>query len=201
MGKARKPAKRKLRHKTTAPSLSAQEIKFVHLLLGRELHTPRKSITECYLEAGFPAKGSHHSTDVTAHRVLKRRGVREYYRKRQDQLAKRAMVTPEMLIAVAMNVVLADRRKFFNDRGELLLPHEWPDDLEAVVEDYDMDTVSEIEGDVIRNRPFLKKLKTCSRMQALFKLMEATGVVGPNAAPPPAEKTTVVFEGADPGDL
>lgn len=205
MAKARKPKPRKRgKHKTQKPDLTRQDVKFAQLLFDRDLSVPRKSVAACYLEAGFPARETEDATIQAASRRVRNRQFREYYRRHQRHAMEEAMLTSAELVATLANIMRADRRRLFGPGGDVLPPDQWPDDVAAVVEDFDFDTVSELTGEAgaeLRQKVYLKKVKTYSVLAAAVKLMEVMRMVGSDAAGPPVERKPLVVNGADTNKL
>lgn len=195
---AKGKAKRRLRHKTDGPDLSALDIRFAQLLFDRDLGDTRKSVLDCYIEAGFPRRESDAATVAAAHRRVKNRKFREYFRRHQQHAAEAAQLTSAELLATVANYMRADRRKLFGKDGTILLPDQWPADVAAVVEDVAQDTVSEVVGDDVKVRVFVKRVRTVSKLQAAVKLMEALGILGPDAGKDTgAEHKPLVVQGPD----
>lgn len=171
---------RRRKHKTHRPPLSAREIRFCQRLMETE-----ESQHDAYLAVGFPAKDTRRATEQAAHRLVKKRVVREYLRKLQDHAAEAAKVTVEELAAVMAGIVRADRRKLYDRHGTILPPDQWPDDVAATVEQVESEEVFEpVPGEKgkRRLRGYVRKVKTASRVAAATKLMEWKRMLG-------AEKT------------
>ncbi len=208
MAKARKPAdktpkkakKPRGTHRTAAPDLSRQEIKFAQLLFDRHGTFPKKTMIQCFLEAGFPPKATDNATHVAAFRVVRKANFRQYYRSYQNRCALAAMATSTELLGDLINMVRADRRKLFGPDGSMLPPEEWPDDVAATVDDIAQDTVSEVDGTDIKQKVFVKRVKTVSRLAALVKALECIGALDPENVGK-AEQKPLVVKGADPEKL
>lgn len=109
--------------------------------------------------------------------------------------AKRTAVTSDRILQETARLAFSDARKLFNERGELLHPSEWPDDVAASVAQMDMqlDRVSqdtdteEFDGDgkqisrtrvttVLKSETYTKKIKFWDKNSALEKLFKHMGL-------------------------
>lgn len=171
---AESPEPKRRRHKTDPPPLSAREIRFC------QIWVETGNGTRSYIDAGFP-HGSENSAKVMALRLLRKVTIREYIRTLQQHASEAAKVTVEELAAAMAGIVRADRRRLYDRRGRILLPHEWPDDVAATVEQVDSDELFEpVPGAKGKKRlkGYTRKVKTASRVAAAAKLMEWKRMTG-----------------------
>lgn len=189
-------------HKTHGPILSAREIRFCQLLVTEDL-----SQHDAYVKAGLPAKETRRATEQAAHRLVKKRVVREYLRHLQRVASEAARVTTEEIAAGIANIATADRRKVWKG-GRLLPPDQWPDDVAATVEAIEAEELYEpVPGAKGQRRikSRVNKVKTASRLAAWSKLAEWKGMTGADrqdagkAAPDPLTVSEDTEPEATPG--
>lgn len=186
-------------HKTDAPPLSARDVRFC------QLWVETGNATRSYIDAGYP-HANENSAGVLAFKLLRKVKIREYVRELQRYASEAAKVTVEELAAVMAGIVRADRRKLYDAKGRILLPHEWPDDVAATVEQVESEELFEpIPGAKGKKRlkGYTRKVKTASRVAAAAKLMEWKKMLG-SAKSDGANKASdplVIGGDADPGAL
>jgi hypothetical protein len=181
------------KHKTQRPPLSAQDVRFARLLFDRG--ATKKTVPECYLEAGFPAKDTPHATEMAAHRRVKNREFRQFYRDLQDRAADAAQVDANLVVQLLRRIATFDVRQLYDDRGRIRLPHEWSDALAAGVMGVESDELFEYaegEGGGPRRKElagYTRKVKRVPPIEAIKLLAQILRMVGADAdagKPPPA---------------
>lgn len=165
---ADEPSRRK--HKTRAkPPLSAREIRFCQHLM------EHGSQYDAYIAAGLPPKDDRSQADKAASRLVRKREIREFLRHLQHVEEQAARVTVAEVVAAIRAIAFADRRKLYDAKGRIRLPHDWPDDLAAAVEQVESDELFEpVPGAKGRKRlkGHARKVKFTNRLAALSKLAE-----------------------------
>lgn len=109
-----------------APPLTAQQIRFC------QLWVEHGKAVRAYRDAGFEAADDE-VAKKGARRLLNRPEVQAYVNELQQVAADAARVTIELVAQSLFRDGWADRRKLFGPDGEVLPPHEWPDDVAATV--------------------------------------------------------------------
>lgn len=189
------PAPKKRTHKTQRPELSRQDIRFARLLFDRG----KKTIAECYVEAGFPVHASENATNVAAHRKLKNRTFRQFYRQLQDRAADAAQVDANMVTQALKRVAFFDIRTLYDERGRILLPRDWSDATAAGVLGVESEETFEYvdgtdpgTGKKARRKElegYTRKVKRVPPIEALKLLAQILRMIGADAdagKPPPA---------------
>jgi phage terminase small subunit len=157
--------------------LSARDIRFCQLWVERG----RGHAYSCWIDAGFKPRATRNATDNAIHLLLSNPEIKCYCDTLRKHAAEAAKVTIEELAAVMAGIVRADRRKLYDEKGRILLPHEWPDDVAATVEQVESDELFEpIPGAKGKKRlkGYTRKVKTSSRVAAAAKLMEWKRMTG-----------------------
>lgn len=162
--------KRRVKHKTFGPPLSARDIRFCQKIVCDDT-----SVYEAYLAAGFPPKPNRNATDVAAFRLVRNRKIRDYIRELQDYAAEAAKVTIEELAADWRAIKNADMTQLVGKNGEYLHPHKWPKKLAKTIESIELGEVG-----IIRKRMIVKKVKLTSKAAAIAKLAEWKKMIGQN---------------------
>lgn len=182
--------------------LSARDIRFCQLHVERG----RRHAYSCWIDAGFPPRATRNATDQAVRLLLSNPQIVEYCDHLRKVAADAARVTTEEIVAGIRAIATADRRKLHDDKGRILLPHEWPDDLEAAIETIESKELLEpVPGQKGKKRlkGHARKVKFANRLAAWAKLAEIKGLTGASkvetgkAAAPPL----VVGGDADPGNL
>ena len=201
-------AKRK--HKTQRPPLSAQDIRFARLLFDRG--ATKKGVVECYLEAGFPPQGTAEATKSAAYRRAKNRHFRQFYRDLQDRAADSAQVDANVVTQALKRIALFDIRQVFDERGRILLPHQYSAAVAAGIlgveseelfenqTEYDPETKKTVRRKVLVG--YSRKVKRVAPTEALKLLAQILRLVGQDADAGKAAPAPLVVGGeADPGAL
>jgi phage terminase small subunit len=122
-----------------------------------------------YLANGFNARAAYLSAhpDVTlgtagveGHRSLNNPKIREFIKSRLDDIWKPLHMTDNEVLARVAREARSDVRLLFNEQGELLKPHEWPDDIAGVIDAVDMGN---------------GKVKLVPKLQAQRTILEVSG--------------------------
>ena len=193
-------SEQKRKHKTHAPELTAEDVRFAQLLFAsRAGEGQRKSVAQCFTEAGFPARESETATKQAAYRRVKNRYFRHFYRTLQDCAASSAQVTAGVITRALARIALFDIREVFDDRGRIKLPCEWSDAVAAGVLSVESEELFEYETEVdpdtkTRTRRkvlvgYTRKVKRCAPTEALKLLAQILRMIGQDAEgskPPPA---------------
>lgn len=201
------------KHKTQAPPLSAEDVRFAQLLFAARAQAgERKSVTQCYTEAGFPAKDTDAATKQAAHRRVKNRYFRQFYRVLQDAAAASAQVTPNVITRALARIALFDVREVFDERGRIRLPAEWSDAVAAGVLSVEseelfewQDERDEESGKKVRRKVLIgysRKVKRVPPTEALKLLAQVLRMIGQDADAGKAAPAPLVVGGeADPNKL
>ena len=194
------------RHKTQRPPLTAQDVKFARLLFDRA--ATKKTVPECYLEAGFPPKGSPEATSQAAHRRVKNRHFRQFCRDLQDRAAESAQVDANLVLQLLRRIATFDVRQLYDDRGRIKLPREWSDAIAAGVMGVESDELFEYvddeDGGPRRKElsGYTRKVKRVPPLEAIRLIAQILRLVGQDAdAGKPAPAPLVVGGEANPEAL
>lgn len=197
------PPKRPIR-KSGKPLLTAQDIQFAQLLFNRKVS--KKSVVQCFLDAGFPASDTEASTTAAAHRRVKNRQFLAYYRRLEQRAADRAQLDADMVVQGLMRIAFANRADLFDEKGRLLPKSQWPADVAATVESVENEelyqTVSE-KGQPKRRElvGYTRKIKTAPRTEALKLLAQIVHLIGKETDAGQQRGGPLVINGADPDKL
>jgi hypothetical protein len=178
--------KRKLRHKTEPPPLTARQIRFCQLWI------EKGNAYQCYLEAGCPLGINRNATDQIVKRLVRKRQIREYCRHLQQVAATAAEMTIEEIAAGIAAIARADRRGVMTPAGKALPPGKWPADVVATIESFEFAE----GGTPTKKTMYLKKIKTASRMAAFTKLAEWRGMTKPEGGPTAQDIAGELLRGA-----
>lgn len=195
-------------HKTRRPDLTVEDVKFAQLLFAARAQPGglRASVAQCYLDAGFPAHPTENATKQAAHRRVKNRYFRQFYRVLQDSAAASAQVTPNIVTQALARIALFDIRQVFDERGCIRLPHEYSDAVVAGIasveteELYEWQMVVDPEtGALTRQRVlvgYTRKVKRVPPTEALKILAQILRLIGPDGASVAGagEKNSTVLE-------
>jgi len=113
-------------------------------ILWKKHHLTEQQFTfaETYLRNGGNARQAyieHHpnsnltTAGVEAYRILNNRRVRNYLAARTDKQARAQQMTADQALARLAGIALFDVRDLFDETGELIKPHLWPDSIRSVV--------------------------------------------------------------------
>jgi phage terminase small subunit len=192
----------KRRHKTQKPPLSEQMIRFARLVFARHGQRPAKTLLACYLEAGFPPCETDAATHTAAHRLVKNRHFREFYRVLQQRAADVAMLDSAEVIQALRRIATADRTDIMDEHGRVLPKSEWPADVRGAIEGIENEEIYEVvsqKGQPKRRelRGYVRKVKTARRTEALKLLAQILRMIGQDAdaaKPPASDKNAAVLE-------
>ncbi|WP_157469338.1 terminase small subunit [Gemmata sp. SH-PL17] len=179
------PTKRQRRHKRKPP-LSATEVRFCVLWVDK------KNATQCYIDAGFPEKPNRVATAKAASELLKKPDISAFIRNLQTAAADAAKATIEVIAQGLARSANKDLRKLYDANGCIKPPHEWPDELAAVIEGVETEELYEwVErphpdtGKMARAREligYVRKVKTTNRTEAQKTLAAWRRMIGTDAA-------------------
>lgn len=197
-------------HKTQAPQLTAEDVNFArNLFQARSQTGVRSSVVRCYLDAGFPDRGSEAANRMAAHRRVKKREFRELYRQMQQRAADAAQVDLNRIVQALARIAFGNRKDLFDEHGQLLPIDQWPESVQGVVDGVENEEIwgtVPVEGEPRGRRMptgVVRKIRFCARMDALRLLCQLLRLVGPDAAD--ANQTAyppmVIYGGANPGNL
>ena len=168
---ADKEPKRRRSHRSHP--LSAKHIRFCQKVVAGELSHYDAFVSE------FGERASPNATHQAASHLLSKAKFKEYIGKLLDIASLAAETTTEEIFANIARIAKADRRKLFKD-GQPLSLDKLPDDIEPIVEGYDIDR----EGRV--------RVRTGNRLAAWSKLAELKAMTGA-ARKPDAEGSDPVI--------
>lgn len=194
------------RHKTHAPALTAEDVKFAQLLFEARAATEhRATVAECYLQAGFPAKATPHATEQAAHRRVKKREFREFYRVLQDSAAAHARLVPSLLTRGLMRIALFDLRQLFDADGLIKPMSQWTEADAAGVMSVETEEIFEwvtapleeggppVKQKVLRG--YNRKVKRVAPVEAMKTLAQILRLIGADAEVPQAAAAPLVVGG------
>ena len=128
-----------------------------------------------YLTNGFNAsaayKASHpdcqsdHAARSGGHRLLTNSDVKAFLASQLDQAWKAKQMSGEEALALVANDARADLRLLYDEKGALLHPKDWPDDIANAVES------AELDGDGCL------KVKLVSKAASRRTILEVTGKI------------------------
>ncbi|HEY1190468.1 MAG TPA: terminase small subunit [Gemmata sp.] len=166
------------------PALSAREVRFCALF------AEYGNATRCYLDAGFPEDGTAAAITKRAARLLRRAPIADYIRTLQASAADAAKATVETIAQGLLRSANKDLRRLYDHQGRLRPPHEWPDELAAVIEAVEteerFETVESIDPDTnktVRRRElvgYVRKVRTTNRTEAQKVLSAWRRMTGPD---------------------
>lgn len=141
-----------------APSTSRPTLNPRQQLFARE-YLVDLNATQAAIRAGY----SKRSASSIAERLLKKPEIRRRVQAGMDRRAKRLEISADDVLKGLARVAFADMRQLFDAEGELLSPHQWPDDVAAAIAGADFVTASKGEGAVEQ----VAKIKANDRLRAL----------------------------------
>lgn len=100
--------------------------------------------TKAALRAGY----SEHSAANHASGLLNRPRIKRYIEKLMADRLKRVDVRADDVVAELAKIAFGDLRGVFDEQGQLLPPHEWPDDAAAAIASMEATTAERGQGDV-----------------------------------------------------
>jgi hypothetical protein len=199
---APRPKKPRGSHRTSGPLLSRQDIKFARLLFDRG--ATKKTVLECYLEAGFAPRENDHATEMAAWRRVRNREFRAFYRQLQDDAAAAEQVTANRVVRGFARIAFGRRRDLYDEHNRLLPPSQWSDDLDATIDGIDTEDLFEVvsgPGSPKRKElvGYARKVRFAKRIEALKILAQILRLLGPDSTPEkPPPGPLVIGGGADP---
>lgn len=177
---------RKRRH-LKKPSLSVREVRFCVLWV--ELG----NATQCYLDAGLPAKVDRAGTAKAASELFRKPEISAFIRNLQTAATEAAKVTVSGIATGLQRSASKDLRKLYDRRGRIKPPHEWPDELAAVIEGVESEEIFEtvIRVDPDTGKPvrckelvgYVRKVKTTNRTEAQKTLAQWKRMIGSDVPP------------------
>lgn len=139
---AKKPAsKKKPKHRTPRPTLSAREVRFCRLYVTSE-SAGRPNATQCFIDAGL-YHGSRASASELAFRLLRRVEIRQCIRRMEQEAVDAEQITVDKLAQSLGHEAFADRCEVFDSRGRFLPPHRWPPELRTLLVGCDVEEETE----------------------------------------------------------
>lgn len=118
--------------------------------------------TQAAIRAGYSESGAN----VQAVRLLSNVTIEAAIQEASEARQRRLGLSSDHIARELQRVAMADLRDAFDESGELLPPHKWPDGLAAAMAGVDVATKSMGEGEVI----YISKLKLWPKTQALEAL-------------------------------
>lgn len=125
--------------------------------------------TQAAIRAGYSPK----SAKVTACRMLTNANVKAEIDRRVEEYSRTAGITVVDLLEVGKKLVFADIRKLFDERGRMLHPTEWPDDVAPAVAGMDItEEWGRDEDGKPERQGTTKKVRMIDKSGPLFKLLD-----------------------------
>lgn len=84
-------------------------------------------------------------------------------------------ITRERIAQELARIAFTDSRKLYDDFGGLLPPHEWPDDIAAVISGVETSELFEGYGEDRKQTGHVKKVKLWEKVKALAELNKMMG--------------------------
>lgn len=135
--------------------------------------------TEAYLRAGY--KVTRKSAGVLASGLLANAQIRDKIDQRLQKIRDSREKESEAFLKHTMAVATSDIRQAFDQEGNLLPVHLWPDELALAVSGLDVETIRRAgEGDDDAQEKIVKKLRLWNKPQALDLLGRFAGVLSAN---------------------
>lgn len=199
-----KGKRRKLRHKTDGPLLSAQDVRFAQLVLNRG----SKTLAECYVEAGFAPRSTPNATKEAARRLVANRCWREYFRTLQSDATADAGVNAAYLVAGFKSAVDFDPAVIFARDGALKPLDDWPECARKCVKRIKRKPIFETVPDP-DDADKKRRVKVDEEWDIVFEdrtdcrktLCHIRGLIGPDAVQQTQGHKPLVVKGADPDKL
>lgn len=179
------PKKTRQRRHLKKPALTASEVRFCVLWVDRG------NATQCYIDAGLPAKVDRVATAKAASDLFRKPDISAFIRNLQTAAADAAKVTVTTLARGLQRSAEKDLRKLYDRQGRIKLPHEWPDELAAVIEGVEseelfeyVDGIDPDTGKKCRRKElvgYVRKVKTTNRTEAQKVLAQWKRMIGQDA--------------------
>lgn len=158
---------------------------FITLALMKAITEQEKRFVEIYLtdfksrEAAIAAGYSVKSSSSIGSQLLTRPQVQEYMQMRQKQLATRADIQREKIIAELVKVAFSDPRKFFDEHGNLLEIPELDDVTAGAISSIEVEELYAGTGQNRLKIGVIKKLKQWDKLKAIDILNQMLGFYAP----------------------
>ena len=179
--------------------LSAREVRFCVLWVDRG------NATQCHIDAGFPENPSRVAQAKAASELLKKPDISAFIRNLQTAAAEAAKVTITTLATGLQRSAQKDLRKLYDRQGRIKLPHDWPDELAAVIEGVESEEIFELVESVdpetnkkVRRKElvgYVRKVKTTNRTEAQKVLAQWKRMIGQDAESGKAAPAPLVVGG------
>lgn len=127
--------------------------------------------TRAAKEAGF----SEANASAIAYQLLRKTLVRNEIDRRRALLRERFAVDLEKLVLEAAKIAFLDPREAYDEKGQLLAPHELPAHVASAVSALEVDELKERIGSELQVVGLTKKLKFWSKNDALTLLARIHG--------------------------
>lgn len=146
-----------------------------------ELTDKQKKFCEEYLidlnatQAAIRAGYSEDSAAVIGCENLIKPNIQEYIQKKQKALSEKTGITHEMLLAEYAKIAFIDIREYYDQNGNLLMPHELSDKAAAALAGIDIDEIYEFINGSKQKIGETKKIKLQSKLSALDSIGKHLG--------------------------
>lgn len=149
----------------SAGTLTPRQLRFV------EEYVLDRNGKQAAIRAGYSAA----SAEVQASRLLRHAQVKAEIDRRVAKVSTALDITHERIKREMARIGFSDVRKFYDENGRMLEPHELDDDAAAVISAIEQTEVGKGEGDgeVVLTRKF----KTWNKVAALQDLAKITGLM------------------------
>lgn len=115
------------------------------------------------IRAGYSKRGAKQ----TAHNLLKKPQVHAAVERARELVAKRNDITVDQIVRTAAAVAFSDIRQLYDERGELLPIHQWPDGVAESIAGIEVEELFEGRGESRERVGRLKKIKRWDKTKAL----------------------------------
>ena len=135
-----------------------------------------------------------------------------FLRQLQTRAADAAQVDANRVVQRLAQIGFAELKDLYDERGRILLPHQWPAHMSGVVEQVEseerferVDREDPETGKTVKRRElvgYVRKVKLAKEVEALKLLAQILRLIGPDAeAPKKADSGPVILGGVDPDKL
>lgn len=115
------------------------------------------------LRAGYAAASAYNQ----GHELLKNEFVQSVIQEEMDKRAAKVDLSAEKVLTEILKLATSDLRKLFDDKGGLLPPEKWPDDVAASVSSIEIDELFDGFGQDRHQIGFTKKVRLWDKTKSL----------------------------------
>lgn len=93
--------------------------------------------------------------------------VTDYIQKLMDERAKRTQIDADTILVEIFKIAKSDLRKLFDEKGRILSPTDWPDDMAAAVSSIEIDELFEGQGNERSQVGLTKRVRFWDKVKSL----------------------------------